>query len=131
MKKLIKSLVCCSVLSMSLVGVGFASTATDTTGLGNNRQGNGMGTMGTDTRMTNQDTMNGTGTMNRTNGMTTRGRNGDNNTVSPLANNNNRNGNYRATAANDNDNDGFDWGWLGLAGLLGLAGMRSRTGERR
>jgi|GEM_PF-2413713 hypothetical protein len=42
--------------------------------------------------------------------------------------NNVRTNNYRATAAN-NDR-GFDWGWLGLLGLFGLAGMRSRSRER-
>lgn len=36
--------------------------------------------------------------------------------------------NYR-TLANDNDND-MDWGWLGLLGLAGLFGLRSRDRER-
>ncbi|MNU08609.1 hypothetical protein D3C72_2547310 [compost metagenome] len=61
------------------------------------------------------------------------GRTGNNSTVSPL-NNTTQTGRYRATAttnATDNDNDtNWGWGWLGLIGLLGLAGMRSRSGER-
>lgn len=36
--------------------------------------------------------------------------------------------NYR-TLANDTDND-MDWGWLGLLGLAGLFGLRSRDRER-
>lgn len=36
--------------------------------------------------------------------------------------------NYRTTAATDDD--GFDWGWLGLLGLFGLAGARNRNRER-
>ncbi len=92
--------------------------------------------------------MNGTGThlmnqgntmMNQTTGTMRKGENmvrdavtpGDNNRVSPL-NNTTQTGRYRATAttnATDNDND-TNWGWLGLVGLLGLAGMRSRSGER-
>lgn len=134
MKKLVTSLVCGTVLSMSLLGSGYASSAADMTGLGNNQgragttTNGGLGTMGTDTRANPVgNTMNGmTGTRN-------------NNTVSPLTNNNNRagngtgagTGNFRATATNANRNAGFDWGWLGLAGLLGLAGMRSGTRERR
>jgi MYXO-CTERM domain-containing protein len=35
--------------------------------------------------------------------------------------------NYRAKATDDND---FDWGWLGLLGLGGLLGLRSRDRER-
>lgn len=42
--------------------------------------------------------------------------------------NNVRANNYRATATNDDR--GFDWGWLGLIGLFGLAGMRSRSRDR-
>jgi hypothetical protein len=29
-------------------------------------------------------------------------------------------------AAGNNDND-MDWGWIGLAGLLGLVGLRNRS----
>ncbi|KRF05463.1 hypothetical protein ASG89_20230 [Paenibacillus sp. Soil766] len=36
---------------------------------------------------------------------------------------------YRANATTDNDND-MDWGWLGLVGLLGLAGLRSNNKRR-
>lgn len=36
--------------------------------------------------------------------------------------------NYRATATDDNRR-GFDWGWLGLLGLFGLAGARNRSRE--
>lgn len=35
--------------------------------------------------------------------------------------------NYRVNAADDND---MDWGWLGLLGLAGLFGLRSRDRER-
>ncbi|WP_410514559.1 WGxxGxxG family protein [Paenibacillus sp. BR2-3] len=123
MNKLITSLVCGTVLSMSLVGASYASTASGTTDLDGTTPGRngtttngGLGTMGTGNRMTNPIR-----NMDRNN----------NNTVSPLSNNN-RNGNYRATATTnaDRDND-VDWGWLGLLGLLGLAGMRSRTKEHR
>jgi hypothetical protein len=38
---------------------------------------------------------------------------------------NNADGNYK-TNADTNDND-FDWGWIGLAGLFGLAGLRGRN----
>lgn len=41
----------------------------------------------------------------------------------------NRN-NYRATANTTTANRGFSWGWLGLLGLFGLAGMRSRERDR-
>lgn len=40
--------------------------------------------------------------------------------------NNLRTNNYRAAATTTN-NRGFSWGWLGLIGLFGLAGMRSRS----
>ncbi|WP_054024968.1 WGxxGxxG family protein [Bacillus sp. FJAT-28004] len=36
--------------------------------------------------------------------------------------------NYRTNAATD-DND-MDWGWLGLLGLAGLIGLKSRDRER-
>lgn len=36
--------------------------------------------------------------------------------------------NYRVNAATDDD--GFDWGWLGLLGLFGLAGARKRVRDR-
>jgi MYXO-CTERM domain-containing protein len=39
-------------------------------------------------------------------------------------NNNNANNTTRAYATTDND---MDWGWIGLAGLLGLAGLRNRS----
>lgn len=39
--------------------------------------------------------------------------------------------NYRATAnTTTTANRGFSWGWLGLLGLFGLAGMRSRDRDR-
>ncbi|WP_027085225.1 WGxxGxxG family protein [Cohnella panacarvi] len=37
-----------------------------------------------------------------------------------------RTNSYRAAATTTN-NRGFSWGWLGLLGLFGLAGMRSRS----
>ncbi|MDF2716937.1 MAG: hypothetical protein K0R28_3862 [Paenibacillus sp.] len=39
-------------------------------------------------------------------------------------NNNNANNTTRALATTDNN---MDWGWIGLAGLLGLAGLRNRS----
>ncbi|WP_317971050.1 WGxxGxxG family protein [Paenibacillus sp. CCS19] len=50
------------------------------------------------------------------------------NSVTGYGTNNGLNANnYRANAADDND---FDWGWLGLLGLAGLFGLRSRDRER-
>lgn len=37
----------------------------------------------------------------------------------------------RTTTALQNDNDGFDLGWIGLAGLLGLAGLMPRDQPNR
>lgn len=51
-----------------------------------------------------------------------------NNRTTMNGTNNYRTNNVRATAAADND--GFDWGWVGLLGLIGLAGMRNRDRER-
>ncbi|KWX70847.1 hypothetical protein AML91_25695 [Paenibacillus jilunlii] len=138
---MLTSFACGTVLSMSLLGVGYASTASGTTGaVGTgtrmmNEQGNTMmnNTTGTGTAGfgTTGTTGTGTGTTGTTGTMRNRG--GDNNNVSPLSNTT-QTGRYRANAtttnAADNDND-FDWGWLGLVGLLGLAGMRNKSGERR
>ncbi|WP_025704826.1 WGxxGxxG family protein [Paenibacillus graminis] len=125
MNKLITSFACGTVLSMSLLGVGYASTASGTTGM--DGTGNRMMNEQGNTMMNNTT---GTGTTGTTGTMRNRG--GDNSTVSPLSNTT-QTGRYRANAttanANDNDND-FDWGWLGLVGLLGLAGMRNKSGER-
>ncbi|GGG03804.1 hypothetical protein GCM10010912_55710 [Paenibacillus albidus] len=142
MNKLITSLACCTVLSMTLMGASYASPAS-VTGMGGTTQGkmdtndgitnNGTvnNPLGNDNRMTTPDgnMMNGTtGTMNRNN-------RGDDYRISPLTTAG-PNGNYRAratTGATNNGNDnGANWGWLGLVGLLGLAGMRNRsTGDRR
>jgi MYXO-CTERM domain-containing protein len=46
-------------------------------------------------------------------------------TATPSTNGNS----YRAYATTDNDND-MSWGWLGLVGLLGLAGLRSNNKRR-
>ncbi|UQZ32838.1 hypothetical protein C2I18_04245 [Paenibacillus sp. PK3_47] len=160
MNKLITSLACTTVLSMSLLGVGSAAHAAGTgggmgsavpdtgaTGMNTERthmlngtgngtgNGNGTGT-GIGTRVNNMMDRT-TGTVNRTTdnilGGDRNNRTGDNHGVSPLSNNNNNNNNngrYRATAANNNNDDGMDWGWLGLIGLLGLAGMRNKSSER-
>ncbi|CAH1195799.1 hypothetical protein PAECIP111892_02107 [Paenibacillus auburnensis] len=147
MNKLITSLACGTVLSLSLLGSGYAANAAGT--------GGGMSTTIPDTGTTGTRTegireMNGTGThlmnqgnnmMNQTTGSMRKGENmvrdavtpGDNNRVSPL-NNTTQTGRYRATStttnANNNDDNDSNWGWLGLVGLLGLAGMRSRSTER-
>ncbi|KQO04619.1 WGxxGxxG family protein [Paenibacillus sp. Leaf72] len=60
---------------------------------------------------TNNSQMNSYGTNNNTEGNTNLNAN-----------------NYRTNATTD-DND-FDWGWLGLLGLAGLFGLRSRDRER-
>jgi MYXO-CTERM domain-containing protein len=154
LNKLITSLACGTVLSMSLLGAGNAANAAGTGGgMGSAipdtgatgtrteriRETNGTGSHmmnGTDTRMMNQQ---GNTMMNQTTGTMRKGetilkdavRTGENNTVSPLSTT--PTGRYRATSTttNNTDNDnGSNWGWLGLIGLLGLAGMRSRSGER-
>lgn len=48
--------------------------------------------------------------------------------VPASADNNNTSTRYRANATVDNND--FDWGWLGLLGLAGLIGMRSRESDR-
>lgn len=114
MNKLMASFACTAVLSMSLMGVGYASDASATVGEesvaihGTNDMYRGDGT--------NYPT--GVGTL-RTN----------DNTVTPLVNTT-RTGAYRTTAVNNNRNN-FSWGWLGLIGLFGLAGMRNRNREHR
>ncbi|MEK3879200.1 WGxxGxxG family protein [Paenibacillus sp. FSL H8-0122] len=155
MNKLITSLACGTVLSMSLLGAGDISAAApggmtttipgvmSTTAPGmhstttDGRMGN-MGNMGNlDDRMMDSrgnTMMNETrDSMHKTESiMKDKIRTGDNSSVSPLSNNNTT-GRYRAqstTTTANNDNRSSNWGWLGLLGLLGLAGMRSRTGER-
>ncbi|CAM4280635.1 hypothetical protein FHS16_002217 [Paenibacillus endophyticus] len=46
-----------------------------------------------------------------------------------MDNRTNMNANNYRTNAVDNDND-FNWSWLGLLGLIGLAGLRNRGRER-
>ncbi|WP_150266173.1 WGxxGxxG family protein [Paenibacillus tepidiphilus] len=160
MNKLITSLACGTLLSMSLMGVGFAESAAGTMGntVPDTGARGGQGVVNNLTndahRMYNEGTgrlnqagnnmMNQvTGTGNRTdNIMRDKVRTGDNNNgVSPLSttndngryrtNNTTDNGRYRANATtNNNDNDNGNWGWLGLIGLLGLAGMRNRSVDR-
>lgn len=145
MNKLITSLACGTVLSMSVMGASYASSANGSASLG--------GIPAVTTGTMDGNLMNGTtGTLNtnesimrdkiRTNDSyreyynnTNRGNyntNNYNNTVSPLANTT-PTGRYRTTSTttnNANTNRGSNWGWLGLLGLLGLVGMRSRSGER-
>ncbi|MHA6530239.1 WGxxGxxG family protein [Paenibacillus sp. BAC0078] len=120
MNKLITSLTCGTILSMSLLGVGNASTVTGDGTHMMNQQGN---------TMMNQTT----GTMHRNETIVQdRVRYGDNTTVSPLSNTT-PTGRYRTTSTTvptTTTRTGSNWGWLGLIGLLGLAGMRSRSGER-
>ncbi len=178
MNKLITSLACGTVLSMSIMGASYASSPTGTAALGGipevttaTMDGNMDGNMGNARMMNNNGNwMNGTtGTMNknesimkdkirtndnyRPNGYSTNNynqRNNDwdnytngymwdntntntNNKVSPMAGITPA-GRYRATSTTVNNtgttNRGSNWGWLGLFGLLGLVGMRSRGGER-
>ncbi|BCG60199.1 hypothetical protein PUR_36240 [Paenibacillus sp. URB8-2] len=122
MNKLMASFACTAVLSMSLMGVGYASNASETVGAGDiaiHGTGTNDGLTGNMYRGDRTTYPTGVGTT-RTN----------DNTVTPLANTT-RTGNYRATAANNNRNNNVDWGWLGLIGLLGLAGMRNRSREHR
>ncbi|KAI7252020.1 hypothetical protein KC345_g11521 [Hortaea werneckii] len=131
LKKLITSLACGTVLSMSLLGVGYASTAAGTSGMGgtapvinSTTTDNRMGNMGN--TMMNQTT----GTMHKNETiMRDKIRTGDNSSVSPL-NNTTPTGIYRAQSTTDDNDNNSNWGWLGLLGLLGLVGMRSRSGER-
>ncbi|MDT3426442.1 MYXO-CTERM domain-containing protein [Paenibacillus forsythiae] len=117
-KKLMASLACSAVVSMSLMGAGYAdhvsaaaerSVTISGTEMTANRT---VYPTGTGTTYTNDNTING-----RTDG-----------TVTPLGTT--RTGTYRAanTAPRTNYSN---WGWLGLLGLFGLVGMRNRSGERR
>lgn len=145
MNKLITSLTCGTILSMSLLGANYTSAAVGTTGMGGTSPA--VNSTATDGRMNNMGNMdatrdrmtNGRGNtmMNQTTGtmhrnetiMRDKVRTGDNSSVSPLSNST-PTGNYRAqSTTGDNDNNS-NWGWLGLLGLLGLVGMRSRSGER-
>lgn len=152
MNKLITTIACGTVLSMSLLGASDISAApggmTTTTPGVMSTSAPGMNTT-TDGRMGNMGNMGnmddrmmdnrGNTLMNETrdsmhkteNIMRDKVRTGDNSSVSPLSNNNTT-GRYRAqsTTTNNNNDNRSNWGWLGLLGLLGLAGMRSRTGER-
>ena len=154
MNKLITSLACGTVLSMSLLGAGSISAApggmTTTIPGVMSTTAPGMHSTTTDGRMGNMHmrdlddrTMDNRGNtlMNETRDsmhktesiMKDKIRTGDNSSVSPLSNNNTT-GRYRAqsttTTGTTNNDNRSNWGWLGLLGLLGLAGMRSRTGER-
>ncbi|ETT56983.1 MULTISPECIES: WGxxGxxG family protein [Paenibacillus] len=146
MNKLITSLACGTVLSMSLMGASYASNAVGSAALGGIPAANtGMDGTAEHTRMMNTEgnLMNGTtGTMNQHESiMKDKIRIDDNyrpnnyrtnSTVNP-ATNTTQTGKYRATSTTTNaaTNKGSNWGWLGLLGLLGLAGMRSRSDERR
>ncbi|HBS47166.1 MAG TPA: hypothetical protein DEA91_26755 [Paenibacillus sp.] len=146
MNKLITSLACGTVLSMSLMGASYASNAIGSAALGGIPNANtGMDGTVNNTRMMNTEgnLMNGTtGTMNQNESiMRDKIRTGDNytrdnynrNTVTPLSNTT-TDGRYRATSTTTNTGTtrkGTNWGWLGLFGLLGLVGMRSRSNERR
>ncbi|WP_405168619.1 WGxxGxxG-CTERM domain-containing protein [Paenibacillus sp. FSL H3-0286] len=158
MNKLITSLACGTVLSMSLMGASYASNAVGSAALGGIPAANtGMDGTAEHTRMMNTEgnLMNGTtGTLNQhesimkdkiriddnyrpnnyntDNYNDTRNNYRTNSTVNP-ATNTTQTGKYRATSTTTNaaTNKGSNWGWLGLLGLLGLAGMRSRSDERR
>lgn len=146
MNKLITSLACGTVLSMSIMGASYASNAVGSAALGGIPNANtGMDGTVNNTRMMNTEgnLMNGTtGTMNQHESiMRDKIRTGENytrdnynrNTVTPLSNTT-TDGRYRATSTTTNTGTtkrGSNWGWLGLFGLLGLVGMRSRSEERR
>lgn len=145
MNKLITSLACGTVLSVSLLGAGYTASAAGTTGMGGTAPV--INSTTTDNRMGNMDNMDGINTrdrmmnsrgntmMNQTTGTMHRNetimkdkiRTGDNSSVSPLSNST-PTGIYRAQSTTAGNGSG--WGWLGLLGLLGLVGMRSRSGER-
>ncbi|WP_324607935.1 WGxxGxxG family protein [Paenibacillus durus] len=120
-------LACSTVLSMSLMGVGYAestsvaevgsvtSNAVETnSGMTANMYRGDQVTYHTGTTYTNDNTM------------TAPGRTGT--AVTPLGTT--RTGTYRATSVAPRTNYS-NWGWLGLIGLFGLVGMRNRSGERR
>ncbi|WNS43888.1 WGxxGxxG family protein [Paenibacillus sp. MMS20-IR301] len=143
MNKLITSLACGTVLSVSLLGAGYTASAAGTMGMDGRVPSTNSTT--TDSRMSNMGSMDGRSTqmmnsrgntmMNQTTGTMHRNetimkdkiRTGDNSSVSPLSNST-PTGVYRAQSTTNGNGSG--WGWLGLLGLLGLAGMRNRSGER-
>jgi len=148
--KLITSLACGTVLSMSIMGASYANPIGSAALGGIPNANTGMDGTVNNTRMMNTEgnLMNGTtGTMNQNESiMRDKIRTGENyrpntyntnnynrNTVAPLSNTT-TDGRYRATSTTTNTGTtsrGSNWGWLGLLGLLGLVGMRSRSDERR
>jgi MYXO-CTERM domain-containing protein len=156
--KLITSLACCTVLSMSVMGASYASHAIGSAALGGVPAANtGMDGNANHTRMinTNSNLMNGTtGTVNQHENLIKdkirpddhyrpsnynsnsydQGNYNNDGRVAPLSNTT-PTGKYRATSTTTNTagttSRGSNWGWLGLFGLLGLVGMRSRSDERR
>ncbi|OMD43520.1 MULTISPECIES: hypothetical protein [Paenibacillus] len=160
MNKLITSLACCTVLSLSVMGASYANPIGSAALGGIPNANTGMDGTVNNTRMMNTEgnLMNGTtGTMNQhesimrdkirtgenynrnnyhNNNYNTENYTRDNynrNTVTPLSNTT-TDGRYRATSTTTNTGTtsrGSNWGWLGLFGLLGLVGMRSRSDERR
>ena len=85
-----------------------------------------FGTYGTGTYGTGTYSPNGTNVTN--NGYGTYDRTRMNAYSGTGVHNNLRTNTYR-TRATTTTNRGFSWGWLGLLGLFGLAGMRSRSRE--
>jgi len=116
LEKLMATLACSAVLSMSLAGAGYAESAAGTVGVYTNDGVTGNVTRGYNTTYP-------TGTYTNDGTMTNRA-----GTVAPL--NTTRTGTYRATSTTATTTRGSNWGWLGLLGLFGLVGMRSRTGDR-
>ncbi|MCM3627906.1 WGxxGxxG-CTERM domain-containing protein [Paenibacillus glycanilyticus] len=147
MKKTIFSTLCAATILLSAASAPtFAANAKDEVAADNYRSthygATTYGTYGTDggstINRTNDynATTNGTSRMNSntfgTTGTRGTGNYGVTNQMSSYSTNGTgttMNGNYRSLANNTADDD-FDWGWLGLLGLAGLFGLRSRDRER-
>ncbi|WP_332249113.1 WGxxGxxG family protein [Paenibacillus zanthoxyli] len=120
------SLACSAVLSMSLMGVGYAeSTSVAEVGSVTSNAVETNGEMTANMYRSDRGTY-PTGTTYTNDTVTAPGRTGT--AVTPLGTT--HTGTYRTTNVAPRTNYS-NWGWLGLLGLFGLVGMRNRSGERR